>query len=560
MLTGSIFSKVCARAGFHVFSYPEYPSLIRGGHNSFHVRAALKPVHSTVTPIDLLIALNQETIDLHKKYLTEDAGVIFDGERLSPKREDFDAPVNLVSVPLLSLAKKAGGDELMRNTVGVGASARLQGLPLSLVEEVLADVFAGKKTETIKVNQDAARLGYQYAKEKYPSGLSLKIAVPKAKKERLVLTGNEAAGLGIIAAGCRFYTAYPMTPSSSLLHFLASEGPKYGMVVRHAEDEIGVINSAIGANFAGVRAACATSGGGFSLMTEAYGLAGMTETPLVVIVAQRPGPATGLPTWTEQADLRFVLHAAQGEFPRIVLAPGDIEECFYFLAEAFNLAERYQTPVLVLSDKFLAESIATVDGFDLKGVKIDRGLLLSDEEMAKTDDYKRYQVTASGISPRGLPGQAGVVRANSDEHDEKGFSNEEVENRIAMVDKRLRKLAAARKDVPAPAVYGSKEADLTLVGWGSVKGPVLDALGELEGRRISANFVHFNYLNPFPADAAKEILGQAEKTLLVEGNATAQFGGLLREKTGIELDEKLLKYDGRPHFPEEIVAKVEKIL
>lgn len=560
MLTGSIFAKVLTRLGFFVFSYPEYPSLIRGGHNSSQVRFSLKPIRSAVNLVDLLVALNLDTINRHKMELVEEGGLMFDGERLTPKPEDFDKPIHFYSIPFLSLAKRAGGDELMRNSVAVGASVSLLGLTIDTLYQVMADTFGKKKADVVKVNQEAARLGFEYAKEKYPKGHPAKIAPAKDGQKRMLIAGNEAVGFGMLAAGCRFYTSYPMTPTSSLLHFLAQHGPKYGMVVRQGEDEIGVVNSAIGASFAGVRSACASSGGGFSLMIEAYGLAGMTETPLVVIEGQRPGPSTGLPTWTEQADLRFVLHAAQGDFPRIVLAPGDIEECFYLVAEAFNLAERYQTPVVVMTDKFLAESQETLDGFDFGKVKIDRGMLLSDEDMVKTPDYKRYQITASGISPRGRPGQKGAVRVNSDEHDEKGFSTEEAQIRVAMMDKRMRKLEAARKDVPDPIVYGPEEAEITLVGWGSVKGPVLDALALLEEKRLTANFLHFNYLNPFPAQRAKEILATAEKTLLVEGNATAQLGGLVREKTGIEIKEKLLKYDGRPHFPEEIVAKVEKII
>ena len=321
------------------------------------------------------------------------------------------------------------------------------------------------------------------------------------------------------------------------------------------EDEISVINTAIGAGFAGVRAMVGTAGGGFALMSEGYGLAAMTETPVVIVVGQRPGPATGLPTWTGQADLRFVMHAHQDEFPRIVIAPGDVGEAFRCAGEAFNIAEKYQTPVILLTDKYLGESRKTAEGFD--SVKIDRG-----EFVAEGDgDYLRYKFTDSGVSPRALPGTKGaVVVANSDEHVESGQSTEESDARNRMMEKRMRKLEVFRKVMPLPKVYGPDKADITILGFGSVKGPVLEALGGLGKVGISANFIHIVYLSPFPEKEMYSLLAKAKRLLVVENNFTAQFAGVVREYTGVRAENVLLKYDGRPFYPEEIVAKVRSVV
>jgi len=348
-----------------------------------------------------------------------------------------------------------------------------------------------------------------------------------------------------------------MTPASGVLHYLASQEERFNLVVKHAEDEIAVINMAAGASFAGVRAMVATSGGGFSLMVEGLGMAACVETPLVIVEAQRPGPSTGLPTWTGQGDLKFLLSASQGDFPRIVIAPGDVEECFSLTMEAFNIADKYQTPVMLVVDKYLTEGHAAVGDLDASRVKVDRGLLLSREELAKKKDFKRYGLTPSGVSSRSFPSRAGgIFNANSDEHNEYGFSSDDPGVRTKMMDKRMRKLDHLAKELSPPKLHGPKEAQDTIIGWGSTKGPILS----LEEEGIEARFLQLTYLSPFPSKFVKKILEESRKLIVVENNRTGQLAGLIREKTGIEIKLKVLKYDGRPFFPEELGEKLKSAL
>lgn len=582
MVTGLTFSKICLRQGFFVFDYTEYPSLIRGGHNSYQVRINnQRQVFSQKGEVDMLVSLNQETIDLHKDELVEGAYVVYDAEKIDLSQVKIPkSRYRMAEVPVTKILGDLAAPKVVSNSVFLGSVVALLQLDLLVLQDVLRDTFEDKGEKIVAINQKAARAGFEWVKARskamkthlptHPQGWSSE----KSREEgQLLMTGNEAVALGAIVAGCQAYFAYPMTPSSSILHFLAQEGPQYGMVVKQPEDEIAVINMAIGASFVGVRAMVATSGGGFCLMTEGLGLSGMTETPLVVVLAQRPGPATGLPTWTEQGDLRFALHAHQGDFPRIILAPGDVEEAFSYTVEAFNLADRYQLSVIVLMDKYLSESHQSVSwkkisgdpeqeigsgGQALEG-KIDRGAILEWEKLEEIRDYKRYQLTGSGVSPRTLPGQeGGIFRANSDEHDEYGFSEESLENRVKMLEKRMRKLKAVRKEMSSPILYGPPEAEVTLVGWGSTKGPILEALRILSENDSSfkINFLHLNWIWPFPKEEVAKTLFMSRRTLVIEGNFSAQLHGLIKEQTGHSCNEELLKYDGRPFYPGEIVDKI----
>jgi len=366
--------------------------------------------------------------------------------------------------------------------------------------------------------------------------------------------------LGAVAGGLGFYAAYPMTPSSSILHYLAKIAAKTGLVVKHAEDEISVANMALGASHMGARSMVATSGGGFALMTETLGLVGLTETPLVMINVQRGGPATGLPTWTEQADLQFMLHAAQGDFPRIVMAPGDAGEAFEMGHQALNWADMYQLPVLILSDKLIGEGNTTVPRFNSKNVKINRGKILTQAQLNKIKEYGRYKVTQDGISPRALPGmKGGLFIANSDEHDAYGFSNEDSQNRIDQVDKRYRKLDEFRKIMPKPLIYGNPKAKKTVVFWGSNKGVVLDSYVALPDKiKSKIRIMQYQYLWPFDGDFTKKILNGSKDILLIENNPNGQLGNLITQETGIMIKNKLLKYDGRPFFREEIINALKK--
>ncbi len=553
---GLMFSKICTRAGLEVFDNSDYPSLIRGGHNTYQVTVSDQPVYGIEHQVDLLIALNQETIDTHWAELNHGSAIIYDATVVKiPKSKLADRNVSYYHVPWTEIYKKIDALPLMRNTISLGATVALMKLSWKDLESMIRQVFAHKE-KLIPINIQAARQGYDYIRDQYKEE-EYKIDLSHLEKrnkqdKRLVISGNEAIGLGALAAGCNFYAAYPMTPSSSLLHYLAEVAPQAGMIVRHAEDEISVINMALGASHAGARAMCGTAGGGFSLMVEALGLAGITETPLVILEAQRPGPATGLPTWTGQGDLHFVMHAAQDDFERIILAPGDTEECFRQTVLAFNLADQYQMPVIILSDKYLAESYRSTQVFDSKKVKINRGKILTAASLRRQKDFRRYRLTADGVSPRTLPGTlGGIFLANSDEHDQYGLANEDSQNRIEQVDKRARKLATAARELDTVSVYGNPRARKTIIGWGSTKGPVLDAMRTMR-KPDEFNFVHFNIIWPFPHEAFKRATARSKSFYLMEGNSTGQLGKLIRQETGVVMDHRFLKYDGRPLFPEEI--------
>ncbi|MDP3983007.1 MAG: 2-oxoacid:acceptor oxidoreductase subunit alpha [bacterium] len=555
--TGDMFSKVMMRGGYHIFDYVEYPSLIRGGHNVTETRVSTKEVFSQNKSVDVLVVLNKESYDLHKAELSETSYVIYDKDQFEIKPEEVAKGVMLVAVPLRQITKDVGATKVMENNVALGASLGLVSADLKLLFKLIEEQFGKKGEEVVLENRKVAEAGYKHVQE-----LTSKLEVPfrltasQEYIERSFVTGNDAVAFGAIAAGCQMYIAYPMSPSTSILHTLAAAAEKVGMVVRHSEDEIAVINSACGAGYAGARVMIGTSGGGFSLMVEGLGLVALTETPLVIVDAQRPGPATGMPTWTGQGDLRFVLHAHQDDFPRIVLAPGDVEESFELGWKAFNYAEKYQLPVFILLDKYLSESHKSTEAIKTEGVTIDRGKIV-DSWDDKKEQYLRYKKTDDGIAPRSVPGTSNALfTANSYEHDEYGYSSEDPQMRIDQVNRRNRKLEVFVKlELPEPKVYGPAEAGLTLVGWGSTKGPVLQAM---EDQQANFNYLHLNYLWPFPSAKVKDVLSKAKNTLLIEGNSPAELGGLIRQETGIKIDNRYLKYDGRPFYPEDILERVKK--
>jgi 2-oxoglutarate ferredoxin oxidoreductase subunit alpha len=548
-----------------VFDYVEYPSLIRGGHNAYYVRASDQDISSQKRAVDILVALNTDTIQLHMAELSQNAVIIFDPSMLKLTTEQFPQPVRLLPVPLLGLAKQVGADRLMINTVAVGASLALFHNDFSVLEKIMQDIFGEKGEKVVELNRNASKAGFDYVAENF--GINLFTNITKRSQEKLLIGGSEAIVLGAIRAGVKFAAIYPMTPINTIMTTLAMHALSYNIVVKEPEDEIAGINMALGASFAGVRSLVATSGGGFALMVEGLGLAAQTETPIVIIMGMRPGPSTGMPTWTEQGDVRFVLHAAQGDFPRVVVAPGDMLEAFTYTLQAFNLAEYYQLPVIVLVDKYLNEGHATVEIEKIKTqsekFKIERGRILSDEDAALLSDYKRYSLTEDGISPRSLPGQkGGIGLSGSDEHDEHGLYNEEADVRVKMMDKRFSKLATAIKDgrFPAPKLYGDANAPITIVSFGSTKLAIMDAIRQLKLQGISVNFIQVSYLSPFPAEQFSQMMAKTNKTLVIENNKTGQFEGLVREHTGFTFDYHLRKYDGRPFYPEEIIEKVKKLL
>ncbi len=556
-----MFAKTCVRGGLYVFATAEYPSLIRGGHNNLDVRIGDREIFSQTKEVDLLVALNKETIDKHKHKLISGSGIIYDADEISLSKNEFSCDVKLYPVPLMRFAGMHGG-KIMRNAVALGATMALLDSGLELLNSVIADNFGAKKGAAVaEQNIKAAKLGYDYVKNNFPDDFGFRLE--RMPSQKMLISGNEAVAAGAVKAGCKFFAAYPMTPASSILHNMAAFEKTYNIVVKHTEDEISAINMAIGASFAGARSMTATSGGGFALMAEGLGLAAQTETPLVIAEVQRPGPATGMATHSSQGDLRFVLHASTDEFPRIVIAPGDVGECYDLTIEAFNLADKYQMPVIILSDKYLAESYKAVDTLKTD-VIIDRSTLLTDNEAEKQSSYLRYKITGSGVSPRAVPGQKNCMFvASSYEHDEEGRECENEENRIAMHNKRFRKFETAAKDTAkkgiAAKLYGNGVADFSIVSWGSPKGPILEAMKMLEKDGINVNYLQLIFLSPFPSETVAEIMKKS-RTIVVENNKTSQLSGLIKEHTGLGVDYKILKYDGRPFLPEDIFDGVKKII
>ncbi len=566
MATGATLAKTCVRAGLYAVDYSEYPSLIRGGHNTYQVAVSPRPLTAYRAEVNILVALNRETLERHLDELTPGAAVIYDTNDATLK--DFTPPqvarrdLRWHGIPFEELATAAGGQKLMRNTIALGATFALLRLDLKVPTKVLAETFSQKGQAVVDANVAVLQAGYQAISADQCATFPWDIEPLPHSPPRYLVTGNEALALGAIQARCLFYAAYPMTPASSILSFLAEHGPKYGMVVRHAEDEIGVINETIGAAWAGVRAMCATAGGGFALMTEAIGLAGMTEVGIVVIEAQRGGPSTGLPTWTEQGDLRQVLHAGQGDFLKIVLAPSNPTECYLMIQQAFNLAEKYQTPVIVMTDKYLAESHGTVDAWPA-ALPIARGKIVRPVDVPGEQRFLRYRTdVADGISPRTRPGMPdGMFLANSDEHEPTGFTTEDSKERIAQMDKRARKTREAQAEVPSPALIGSAKADLTLISWGSSIGPAIAAARILtEQYHQTTNVLPITWVNPFPREAVKKILNTVPVTCLIEANQSGQMVGWIREQTGLTCTHNLRRYDGRPFNPTELAEQIQALV
>jgi 2-oxoglutarate ferredoxin oxidoreductase subunit alpha len=554
----------CLRGGLHVFGTNDYQSLIRGGHNFYIVRVSGEKIHSQTDFADLLLALNQETITFHKDELASGAGIVYDEDEIKLNPEDFEkAGISLFPVPLMKIVRDLKGQSIARNSVVAGATLALVDYDLNPLLDVIKESFEGKEKVTT-LNMDAAKAGYDYAKEHFKGKFGIKLEkVSTSPQTRMLLTRAEAMGLGAIKAGCKFYAGYPMTPTTPLLHFMASMQKDYNMMVMQTESEIAAITMIAGASFAGARAMTATSGGGFCLMTEGLGMAAMTETPVVIVLGQRPGPSTGLPTHGSQGDLRFAMYAGQGEFPRVIIAPGDADECFYKTVEAFNLAEKYQIPVIIITDKYLLESHESTEFFDVSKVTIDRGGLITGEYQG-AEEYKRYKITENGVSPRAIPlTKNTIVRANSDEHNEYGYTTEEPELTIEMNDKRFRKLDALNKELEnyeTIKMYGPEKADVTIIGWGGTKGPVREAMKLLEKYGIKANFLQVIYVLPFPTKKVSEVLETARKTVIVESNKTGQLAQVIREKTKIDIGHAVLKYDGRPFNPISLSKQIREAL
>ena len=551
---GLMLAKLAIRSGYHIYNHIEYPSLIKGGHNVLQVNISKEEVTAPRKVNDILIALNQDTINKHVTEFAGEAGLIYDSEA---KIDTSKVPstVALIGVPLSKIAKEAGNSDLLINTVALGAVTAVLGGNLIILNGLISEEFGSKGDEVVKVNVTAAENGFKFVTENYKQHLKNSLSPLESLSNfvpYMAIDGNESVALGAISAGLQYAAIYPMSPISNILAVLAENQEKYGYIYKQPEDELSAINMAIGASYAGARAMTSTSGGGFCLMTEGYGLAGMTETPLVIIEGMRPGPATCLPTWSDQGDLQMILNAHQGDFPRIVLAAGDAKEVFELTMKAFNLADKYQTPVVLIIDKNICENAQSFPLYEYPEYKIDRGKL----NMQKIEGYKRYASDPEGISQRTIPGVGNFFIANSDEHDEEGYSNEESDNRNSMMEKRMTKLKTCKEqDMEKPQLFGPESAEITIVSWGSNKGTITQALKSLE----NVNYVHINWMSPFPAEALTEMLSKSKYILNVECNYTGQMERLIRENTKININESFLKYDGRQIYPEEIIDKVNNI-
>jgi 2-oxoglutarate ferredoxin oxidoreductase subunit alpha len=562
--SGDTLAKGVSRTGLYVFAYNSYQSIIRGGHIWLRVRIGEEKVYSHGDHLNLLIALNQDTVERHAHEVEPGGAVLYNSDRFTCDSSLLSDGVVALPVPVNEVTKPFGKlQPIMQNTVALGAVTFLAQFDFQSTANVLAETFKHKGQAVVDQNVKILRAGYDYAQERFVPLVKAQWTFSRIR--RPFVTGNELFALGAVVAGCKFYSAYPMTPASAILHWMASHGEKCGVVVKQCEDELAVVNMAIGAGHAGVRAMCGTSGGGFALMTEAIGMAGMIEAPVVVVEVQRGGPSTGIPTKTEQGDLNQVFGASQGDFPRVIIAPTDTADCFWTSVEALNLAEKYQLPVLVISDLLVSEHPETIEADALRhDVPIERGELVTNWPKAN-GPYKRFANTPSGIAPRALPGTEGTEYvAGTDEHDEHGILISDVFTsppvRRKMMERRMKKVEAALKDLKPPELEGPAKGLVTLIGWGSSQGVIREARALLAAEGIQANQLHIKYLHPFHAREVTAILKGSKMLIGVEANYSGQFARFLRAETGISLHDNILKYDGEPFEPRIIAEEVKRIV
>lgn len=540
----SVFSKILQKEGYNLFTLQDYMSRVRGGHNYFQIRFSNETVKTHRNDLDGIIALNQETLDLHLGRLSTTGFILADEDIVS-------SDDRLITVPAMKIAKEVGESKTL-SSVTLGALLKLYGISGAK----LCEIFSKKFDENVTSQNVAAfEKGWNLVDERYAIS-------PGSSSKTMLLHSNEAIALGALAAGLKFYSAYPMTPSTSIMSYLTRKALKAKIIAEQAEDEIAAINMAIGASFAGVRAMTSTSGGGFSLMVEALGLAGIAEIPIVIVLVQRPGPATGLPTRTEQSDLKFAINAAQGEFGRMVIALRNPVDAFYQTARAFNIADKYQIPVILLGDQYLSDATQTVAPFDPEKIKIER-YFADKKQYLDGKEYKRYEITKSGISPRLAPGMVpgAVVNSDSDEHDEYGNITESSDTRIAMVEKRARKFELLKEELIEPELLGDVNMEILLIGWGSMHSQLSEAVDLLNNdKSLKFGALVFGDIWPLPTTLLANKAKSAKLIINVEQNHNGQLAKVIREVTGIEFDSSVLKYDGRPLSAVEIYNKAKEVL
>jgi 2-oxoglutarate ferredoxin oxidoreductase subunit alpha len=557
--TGKIFAQALSRAGRQVFTSKDFASRIRGGYTAYKVRSSTERVESVVDRLDILIALTQRTVEENMDELHEGSVIIYDGERTM--MEDFEAPEGMIglSVPLKRLAEDAGG-ALMQNIVALGAACEVANFPIENLDEALEKRFGDKGQSIVENNQQAARFGEEHVVEETDYD-DFDYDIETTNNDYVLLNGDEAIGMGAIAAGCRFYSGYPITPATDVMEYLKGRLERYGGHVMQAEDELAAINMALGAARAGARAMTATSGPGIDLMTETFGLVATSETPLVICDVMRSGPSTGMPTKEEQGDLNALLYGGHGEIPRFVVAPTTVSECFHKTIEAFNFAEKYQTPVYLVADLALAVTEQTFepDEFDMDSVEIERGNIVGEGDIdAWLDDNDRFQPhfpAADGISPRTLPGTSGGAHMTTGlEHDELGRRTEDTDVRIEQVDKRNQKVTTAEENEEWDyREFGDSDADTLVLSWGSNEGAMREAIGFLEENDVSVRFISVPYLFPRP-DLTEEI-EEAEEVIVVECNANGQFADVIEHDTLTRL-KRVNKYNGVRFKADELAERI----
>ncbi len=545
-----LLTRIFKLAGYNVFATKEYMSRIRGGMNSTEIRVSSDPINASVSRIDILIPLDKEAIKHVEERISPRTIILADEETIG---ENFDQnKYKFVEVPFTKTASQIG-NKIYSNVVAAGTVAGLFRIDLQIVSNFVKQYFSAKSEEIVKNNLTAAKAGYELA-ENLQDFPAIEFNIDKAVgiKEQILLSGAEAVALGAIAGGCNFISAYPMSPSTGVLVFLAKHAKDFDIIAEQAEDEIAAINMAIGAWYAGARAMVTTSGGGFALMTEGLSLAGMLESPVVIHLAQRPGPATGLPTRTEQADMELALYAGHGEFPRIIFTPGTLKDAFHLTQKAFNLADKYQVPVFILTDQYLVDSYYNTTAFEISDMKVEKHIVKTSK------DYERYVLTENGISPRGIPGfGTGLVAVDSDEHDQAGHITEDLDLRTRMVNKRLSKLKLLKGEIIGPELVGPEDYKNLIVCWGSTYSIVDEAVKNLN--RDDVAFLHFKQIYPLPNETTG-YLKKANKIMIVENNATSQFAKLIKLHTGIDIDNKILKYNGLSFYVEELTEILNTLL
>ncbi|KAA0564252.1 2-oxoacid:acceptor oxidoreductase subunit alpha [Bacillus sp. CH30_1T] len=561
--TGEIFSMALNRLGYFLYGYRHFSSRIKGGHTNNKIRVSTTQVRAIADDLDILVAFDQETIDVNYKELHSDGVIIADAKFKPEKPEDTDA--SLYVIPFTQLATELG-TSLMKNMVAVGATCAVLNLDPDVFEEVVEEIFGRKGETVVEKNMEAIKQGFQSMKDE----LGIKVGSLQLKEadgnKRMFMIGNDAIALGALAGGVRLMAAYPITPASEIMEYLIKKLPMVGGTVIQTEDEIAAATMAIGANYGGIRSFTASAGPGLSLMMEAIGLSGMTEQPLVVVDTQRGGPSTGLPTKQEQSDLMAMIYGTHGEIPKIVLAPSTVQEAFYDTVEAFNLAEEYQCPVIILSDLQLSLGKQTVEPLDYSKVEIRRGKLVGNEselnELEAKKYFKRFEVTEDGVSPRVIPGMKnGIHHVTGVEHDETGKPSESPVNRQAQMDKRMRKVESIHFNNPIHTHAPHEEADLLLVGFNSTRGVIEEAMERLEADGLKVNHAHVRLIHPFPADELEPLMQSAKKVVVIENNATGQLANIIKMNVGYgNKITKMTKYDGTPYLPNEIHSRCKELI